>query len=621
MSPLRHSALPTPSATDARLALPGAPESIRPRSFSDAGPGREKAMLNRSRSDPTRSPRLLQATFNPFLASPVVEDSETNQNNGPAPLSCDGLDSSLTDVANLPTHDGKIGTWMLVGLIYYAVSGGPLGLEVAVAAGGPALALLGFIVIPFVWAASEAALTTELSIAYPEASGYCAWLNASFGPYASFVCCSLHYWSGLFDNAIYPVLFVSYLGANEGLADHLSEGEPGRYATVIGFTVAMTYLAWRGLDVNGSACIILTAVVMTPFLVFSVIGVHQVDPSNWLLGPAAPSSDADVSGEETKGDIQWSPLLNCLFWNLNYFDAASCFSGDTREPAKTFPRAMGFAVFAIASTYLIPIAIATGARPRAEYCDGCLVNIASSVAGPWLGVWITCAAAAGCVGLFVADMASNSFQIMGMSDQGQLPMALSARSRYGTPTFPMLIGFVAVLAGSNLRFGAILEVVNVLYIFAQFMQIAALVKLRLDRPNMARPWQVPAKTPLQAFFFFCPAITFLVTVVYFSPRHCLFLLVLVVCLSTIVYMIQCVVRRRNWLSYHDVQDGWGVENDPLWMRMAVAKLDHLVGKYKDYIRLDTTQDFAQLPGTMATLFEPNCSARGARTKEVTSAMV
>jgi hypothetical protein len=100
---------------------------------------------------------------------------------------------------------GKLGTWMLVGLIYYAVSGGPLGLEIAIKAGGPFLTLIGFTLTPIVWSCSEVALTTELSIAYPEASGYCAWLNAAFGPYSSFLCSSLHYVSSVLDNALYPV--------------------------------------------------------------------------------------------------------------------------------------------------------------------------------------------------------------------------------------------------------------------------------------------------------------------------------------------------------------------------------------------------------------------------------
>lgn len=62
----------------------------------------------------------------------------------------------------------KISTWMLVGLIYYTVSGGPLGMEVAVRAGGPLLALLGFVFTPFIWSLPEAAMTAELSVAFPE---------------------------------------------------------------------------------------------------------------------------------------------------------------------------------------------------------------------------------------------------------------------------------------------------------------------------------------------------------------------------------------------------------------------------------------------------------------------
>jgi len=53
------------------------------------------------------------------------------------------------------------------------------------------------------------------------------------------------------------------------------------------------------------------------------------------------------------------------------------------EPAKTFPQAMGIAIVAISVTYLVPIAVAVGVAPHADYCDGCLVNIASNVAGPW----------------------------------------------------------------------------------------------------------------------------------------------------------------------------------------------------------------------------------------------
>jgi len=235
---------------------------------------------------------------------------EISKECSPEPLSSGSFDGAGEALPPI----GKVSTWMLVGLTYYAVSGGPLGLEVAVAAGGPALALLGFLVVPLVWACSEAALTTELSIAYPEASGYCAWLNAAFGPYASFICSMLHYVSGVLDNAIYPVLFVSYMSANESLAGVLAEGGPAREATIISFSFAITYLTWRGLDVNGSACVILTVSVCLPFLVFAAIGLPSVDPANFFLGPSRPAADENLLLDKS---VQWGPLLNCLFWNLN----------------------------------------------------------------------------------------------------------------------------------------------------------------------------------------------------------------------------------------------------------------------------------------------------------------
>jgi hypothetical protein len=50
----------------------------------------------------------------------------------------------------------------------------------AVTSGGPLLALLGFLILPFVWSVPEALVTAELATAFPEDSG-CA-LNLPLGP-------------------------------------------------------------------------------------------------------------------------------------------------------------------------------------------------------------------------------------------------------------------------------------------------------------------------------------------------------------------------------------------------------------------------------------------------------
>lgn len=56
----------------------------------------------------------------------------------------------------------------------------------AVSSGGPLLALIGFCVLPFFWSVPEALVTAELATAFPEDSGYVAWVTAAFGPYWGF---------------------------------------------------------------------------------------------------------------------------------------------------------------------------------------------------------------------------------------------------------------------------------------------------------------------------------------------------------------------------------------------------------------------------------------------------
>lgn len=56
----------------------------------------------------------------------------------------------------------------------------------AVSDGGPLLAILGFLILPLVWSVPEAMVTAELATAFPENSGYVAWVTAAFGPFWGF---------------------------------------------------------------------------------------------------------------------------------------------------------------------------------------------------------------------------------------------------------------------------------------------------------------------------------------------------------------------------------------------------------------------------------------------------
>lgn len=111
------------------------------------------------------------------------------------------------------------------------------------------------------------------------------------------------------------MLFLSYLSANESLRELFALGAPLHEITLFVFSFAVTCLSWRGLDVNGCACFVLTISVCLPFLVFSVIGLPSIDPNNFLLGPSRPNTNGASLPPDTS--VEWGPLLNCLFWNLN----------------------------------------------------------------------------------------------------------------------------------------------------------------------------------------------------------------------------------------------------------------------------------------------------------------
>ena len=123
------------------------------------------------------------------------------------------------------------------------------------------------------------------------------------------------------------------------------------------------------------------------------------------------------------------PLLD-VRRNLNYWDSAASFAGEVDNPGKTYPRALFACVVLVVLCNGLPVLVGTGsaavAAAAAEvtdgtgegrwslWVDGYFADVASAVAGRWLGVWVVMAAAAANIGLFEAEMSSDAFQLMGM---------------------------------------------------------------------------------------------------------------------------------------------------------------------------------------------------------------
>lgn len=139
---------------------------------------------------------------------------------------------------------------------------------------------------------------------------------------------------------------------------------------------------------------------------------------------------------------------------------------------------------------------------------------------------------------------------------------LGIRSRYGTPTVGVLLSAAGVIALSRLDFTAIIELVNILYVFAELIEFAAFVKLRADFPDQRREFAIPVRTPLQAALFFMPATIFLLAIVFFSSTQSLVICGVSLFMSVVVYVGTCAAREKGWCEFNSVDDTWSPKKDP-----------------------------------------------------------
>ncbi len=106
----------------------------------------------------------------------------------------------------------------LVAATYFMVSGGPYGIEDILGGAGFARAIIILLVLPILWSLPTALMIGELASAIPADGGFYVWVRRALGPFWGYQEGWLSLSASVFDMAIYPAIFVLYLGKfNPGL--------------------------------------------------------------------------------------------------------------------------------------------------------------------------------------------------------------------------------------------------------------------------------------------------------------------------------------------------------------------------------------------------------------------
>jgi len=71
-------------------------------------------------------------------------------------------------------------------VVYFNVCGGPFGSEEIVSSAGPLPGIIGVFCFALFWGLPVAAMTSELSSAFPDDGGYSLWVGEAFGKFCAF---------------------------------------------------------------------------------------------------------------------------------------------------------------------------------------------------------------------------------------------------------------------------------------------------------------------------------------------------------------------------------------------------------------------------------------------------
>lgn len=284
--------------------------------------------------------------------------------------------------------------------------------------------------------------------------------------------------SGVVDNALYPLLFLDYL---KSTIPALEGGLP-RIIAILVLTAGLTYMNYRGLTIVGWVAMLLGVFSLLPLVFMGFIAIPKLEPSRWFV------VDLD--------NVDWNLYFNTLSWNLNYWDSVSALAGEMENPSRTLPKALLYSFILVVSGYLLPLLVGTGAIPldRGLWSDGYFSEIAKAIGGVRLRSWVQGASALSNMGMFVAEMSSDSFQPQGMAERGMLPAFFGRRSQYGTPLIGILFSASGVVLLSWLSFQEIVAAENFLYCFGMLTEFISFVRLRMKYPAASRPYKIPVGT-------------------------------------------------------------------------------------------------------------------------------
>ncbi len=150
------------------------------------------------------------------------------------------------------------------------------------------------------------------------------------------------------DSAVYIALIRDYLASWLDLSPNLA------WLLGVAIIAVFAYLNIRGLNVIAVSSVVMTIIILTPFVVMTVLGF-----ANWHGVPWQPFA---YPGQSVLTSIGYALAVG--MWMYSGYDSMSVLAGEVEEPRRVIPRGLMIAMPLVVISYFVPTLAALGGVGR-----------------------------------------------------------------------------------------------------------------------------------------------------------------------------------------------------------------------------------------------------------------
>ncbi len=278
--------------------------------------------------------------------------------------------------------------------------------------------IVGFIVLCF----------AEVASRFQSTGGMYLYAREAFGAVVGFEVGWLYWIVRVTTFAANCNLLLAYLGffvptANEGIT---------RIALIILIVSVLTVVNFLGVKESVILTNIFTVGKIVPLLIFSVVGVFFIQPSNFSF---AVTPDYNT----------FSSAILLLIYAYVGFEAAVIPAGETKDPQKNIPFALLTALAFCAVLFIIIQFVAIGTLPELAKSERPLADAAGRFMGAFGAAFIAGGAVVSILGNLNGGFLAASRMPFAMAEQNELPKIIGAtHARFKTPYVSLLLTAAAM---------------------------------------------------------------------------------------------------------------------------------------------------------------------------------